>query len=783
MRLAARALRGYIYEWNVRTGDLWFDGALFEITGFTVKEAISMGASWRSRIFPADRAEIARARSKAIAEHAESFSAEYRFAHRDGHYIWIWDHAVALRDQSGSLLQIVGAVLDVSDRKAAQLALRASERRYRAAVTATSDIQWTLDALGQMRGAQHSWQAFSGHTPEQYDGEGWANALHTDDVINTLTTWRAGVLSGTPVSMEFRARRHDGVYRHFSMHAVPVHDEHGQLVEWVCVSRDVTEERATTRALREATQRLQLALDAASIGMWDWDPATDHITWNRQCHVVTGLSENDFDGSSAAIARLLQPVDCKRLRALIHETQTSGRACGAEFQLHSGDGQPRWVALQASTVTDATGPAMRAVGTLIDITDRKKAESQQQALLEAERAARTSIESAAHLKDDFLSTISHELRTPLNAMLGWATLLQRPDMQPSAMAKGLQIIERNGKLQAQLINDLMDADRLMSGKFDFELQRLNLNDAVRAALDSLAPTFANKSVQLQLDLCDDGSLVDADFRRFQQVMVNLLSNAAKFSAAGGTVIVRTYREGSRSCVEVRDHGEGIAAEFLPFVFDRFRQAERGSARRHGGLGLGLAISKQIVGYFGGSLVAESAGVDQGATFRVTLPSASEASKATAASQHSAAAASPALQADCLGGVRVLVVDDEPEALDFITRLLREQGAEVLAVNGAAKALETIDQTIDAVNLLISDIGMSDLNGYTLLRALREQRKLSPTQLPAMALTAFARETDRRTALAEGFQDYLTKPFEATELIRRVYALTHPQSHLIGMTNR
>jgi PAS domain S-box-containing protein len=773
LQLATRALRGYVYDWDVATGHVWRGGAFEDITGFALDEVPPTAEFWGECILPEDRERTARERGAAIATNAESFSAEYRVRHKNGHPVWIWDHSVGVRDADGKLVRVVGNVLDISARKHIEGALRDSERRFRAAVAATSDIFWTTDATGELRRPQPGWSEFTGQSEQEYAGTGWAAAVHPEDATLATVAWRAAVAAGKPYSFENRLRRHDGAYRRFAIRAVPVHDDEGHVVEWVGVHRDITEQRMLETELRETSQRLELAMTAANIGIWSWGPRTQQIRWSAQCHEISGVSQAEFEASHRAFERRVLPEDLARFRSLVDGTRGS-MSTPVEFRFRRPDGTIRWAESCAVRLRDGNGEPHQAVGTLLDVTERKDWEARQEALLDAERAARAILAGTAQLKDDFLATISHELRTPLNAMLGWAALLRRPTATSATIAHGLAIIERNGRLQARLIDDLFDANRLMSGKFDFDVAPLDPQATVRAAIDAALPLAQSKQQRIAIESGEDGSVVNADARRLQQVIGNLLSNAMKFSPADSLITVRTRVDGLHWICEVQDHGEGISRDFLPHVFDRFRQAESGRSRRHGGLGLGLAISRQIVSHLGGDLTAASDGPGCGATFRLKLPISSAIPTLDAATELTNTFPQLALRNEALAGLRILAVDDEPEALEYLTRILAEQGAAVESAMSAEAALEKFDAHEQRFDVLISDIGMPVLNGYDLVRRVRE-RGLSEQQLPAVAVTAFARDEDRRVALRNGFQRHIAKPVEASELIRTVRAVARSRA--------
>jgi CheY-like chemotaxis protein/two-component sensor histidine kinase len=377
------------------------------------------------------------------------------------------------------------------------------------------------------------------------------------------------------------------------------------------------------------------------------------------------------------------------------------------------------------------------------------------------------------MKDEFLATLSHELRTPLNAILGWSQVLLGTDPPDAGtLADGLRTIERNARAQTQLIADLLDMSRIISGKIRLDVQRLDVAAVIEAAVAAVRPGAEAKGVRLQVTLDPVAGPVRGDPGRLQQVLWNLLSNAIKFTPKGGRVQVVLERVNSHLEVVVSDTGEGIRPEFLPHVFERFRQGDASTTRRHGGLGLGLSIVRQLVELHGGSVRAKSPGEGRGATFVVMLPVAAlhEDAEAAAGRGHPAApsaAASPCGEAD-LTGVRVLVVDDEPDARDLVRRFLERCGARVRLAGSAAEALEVL--AADAPDVLISDIGMPGVDGYDLLRRVRALPDPAARRTPAVALTAFARSEDRTRAMLAGYNVHLSKPLEPAELAATVASL-------------
>ena len=396
---------------------------------------------------------------------------------------------------------------------------------------------------------------------------------------------------------------------------------------------------------------------------------------------------------------------------------------------------------------------------------RKEAEDEREARIASERAARAEAERASRLKDDFLATLSHELRTPLNAILGWSQILRRSRRGPEDIEKGLEIIERNTRLQVQLISDLLDISRVVSGKIRLDLAAVDLRATLKAAVDTLRPTAEAKGVHLEEAL--EPVTSRGDPARLQQVAWNLLSNAIKFTPRGGHIHVTLARAGERAVFRVRDTGQGISPDFLPCIFERFRQADPSAARRHGGLGIGLAVVHHIVELHGGRVSASSDGEGRGAIFVVELP----LEEARARSGEAADAWPEEASEAQLQGLRVLVVDDAADARGYVQRILEEREVEVRSASSVSEALAAVAEL--APDILVSDIGMPDEDGYALIRQIRGHHEDGIRDLPAVALTAFARAEDRARALAAGYQLHVSKPLEPAELLAALARLAGP----------
>ncbi|MFL6194804.1 MAG: ATP-binding protein, partial [Thermoanaerobaculia bacterium] len=438
-----------------------------------------------------------------------------------------------------------------------------------------------------------------------------------------------------------------------------------------------------------------------------------------------------------------------------------------EFRFVRKDGSILWTYCSATPLLDASGRFLGSFAMVIDITDRRRAEAERAEMLAREQAARAEAEEANRIKDEFLATVSHELRTPLSAMIGWVHLLRTGSLDAASTERALETIDRNIRAQSQLIDDILDVSRIIRGNLKLALSPIDLAAILHDTAESLRPTAQAKGVALHIVLEAPESRLTGDPDRLQQVVWNLLSNAVKFTPRGGGVEIRLSRQGDDLRLEVTDTGEGIEPEFLPYVFERFRQADGSMTRVHGGLGLGLAIVRHLVELHGGTATASSPGPGQGSRFVVTLPALPALSVSEAPAPASAEApASPSAQA--LAGLRLLVVDDHQDTCDATALMLSRFGAQVATANSVPEALESIDRAIPDV--LIADLGMPGEDGYELIRHVRSRPPWRGGSLPAVALTAYARPEDRERSFAAGYQMHLSKPADADEIVAAVASL-------------
>lgn len=432
----------------------------------------------------------------------------------------------------------------------------------------------------------------------------------------------------------------------------------------------------------------------------------------------------------------------------------------------ASDASYRWQLARGLPLKDEQGIVVKWFGTCTDIHEQKRILEERAHLLELEQVARAKAETANRIKDEFLAVLSHELRTPLNAILGWSKLLQTRRLDQTKTSEALATIERNATLQVQLIEDLLDISRILQGKLTLNITKINLESTVLSALETMQLAAETKLIDVNTVFEANVGQVMGDSTRLQQVVWNLLTNAIKFTPKGGKVEVRLEQADGYAQIIVSDTGKGISADFLPFVFDYFRQADSTSTRNFGGLGLGLAIVRNIIEMHGGMVKADSHGEGKGAIFTVSLPLLPDKTQRLKDEQNY-----PTLLAHNslpLAGIQVLVVDDDADSRDLIAFVLEQDGAFVIAVSSAYEALQTLAEV--KPNVLVSDISMPDIDGYMLIHQVRNLTPEQGGQIPAIALTAFARNDDQQEALKAGFQMHLSKPLNPEKLIAAIVQL-------------
>lgn len=608
----------------------------------------------------------------------------------------------------------------------------------------------------------------------------YVNKTGSDAGLDKLRVWSGLEAACREVMVSGKSRCHEFVLdtaagkRFLEAQLIPEFSPTGTIVGLIGVTTDWSERKWAQDELAASEERYRtLIAQVKNYAIFAVDLEGRATTWNEGVERVLGWPREEFLGLPTE--RLLPPEDLasgvrrRELQRAAEEGSTSN-----DRWLRRKDGTPIYASGMTSRVVDSAGHIVGFSEVLRDRTAWKLAQDERDILLESERKARQDAEEANRLKDEFLATLSHELRSPLNAIVGWVHVVRRHTETIPEVARGLAVIERNARVQSQIINDLLDMSRIMTGKVQLSARSMSLQKVIAAALDAIRPAAEAKEITLSTHLEPGVDRIRGDSNRLQQIMWNLLTNAVKFTPVGGTVQVLVERADGHIEICVQDNGVGINSAFLPFVFDRFRHADAATPGAQGGLGLGLSIVKSLIELHGGTVRAKSAGEGHGASFVISLPSPHHGEPQETLEQRSAPAAFSLANLPRLDGVAALIVDDEADSLLFSGRLLEERGARVLLAVDVQQALETLRS--EPVDILISDIGMAHEDGYQLIAQLRGSADARAARIPAIAVTAYARAEDRQRMLLAGFQMHISKPIEPQELIAGI-------ASLVGVTSR
>ncbi len=825
LRVAISASKMGTWDWNLLTGEVvWSEGHEL-LFGLEKGSFAGTYAAFFACVHPDDRASVSQALTFALQNKVE-YQHEFRVVWPDGSLHWIAGRGQFFDDDRGKSVRSIGVVWDITDRKLSSARIQESEENLRFALEAANTVAFTWDvASGEVRRSSNA-ETNIGFGPDSTVGtfDEKKNAVHPEDRDSFLADLDAALSGAGVYDSEHRHILPDGSVIWLHDKGRVSFDASGKPVRLFGVAIDITDrkqleydrsrakarERSYLRRLQQLTSAsvainstlsvaeiIQLAADSArqilevhqvavnlspaanwEAGISKFSMSEKYAQWQDYCE------EPDGTGIYREVCQQQQPM---RMTQSELEAHPSWRGFG-----NAGNHPPMrgWLAVPL-TARDG-----RNLG-LIQLSDKYEGEfgeDDESILMQWAQAVSAAIDNARlyeesqqanRMKDEFLATLSHELRSPLNAILGWAQLLQNRSFSPAVTARALSTIERNAKLQTQLIEDLLDISRIIRGKLTLNPSPVNLISMVEGAVNTVGLAADAKSIELRLaivdldletaEFCQPGEfsgnpesglnprfLVSGDPGRLQQVIWNLLTNAIKFTPRGGRVEIRLQRLAEEVELAVTDTGIGIAGNFLPYVFESFRQADATITRNHSGLGLGLAIVRQLVELHGGAVWASSPGLDMGSTFTFRLPSIPVSSLAREEALVLAGGAN-------LLGVKILVVDDEVDSREFMMFVLADSGAGVRAASSAAEAFELASEFVPDV--LVSDIGMPEEDGYSLLLRLRSWKTESGGNLRAIALTAYARDEDRDRALKAGFDRHLAKPVLPDLLVEAIVGLT------------
>ena len=668
-----------------------------------------------------------------------------------------------LLDVNGEIIGITCASINITDRKQVELALRQSQTTLNAFIASSPigiaffdrDLRYVHanDALAAIDGVPLS--EHLGRTVWEVIPQ-WASIVAP--ILQQVMQTKQPLLNQEVVV----ATNPSGVVRHALVNYFPVYLPDGEVLGLGVTSMDITERRRTEQALRRSEERLrisqELSLDAFTIldSVRDETGAIVDFVWTYLNPKAAELLQRPVENLIGQ--RLLEVLPGDRAKTELFERYVRVVETGIAHDLelsYNTNGIMGWFRNMAVKLEDGVAIS------LTDITQRKRSEAEREQLLLREQAARAEAEAANRIKDEFLAVLSHELRSPLNPILGWSQLLQTGKLDQQASRRALETIERNAKLQTQLIEDLLDVSRILRGKLVLNIYPVNLVTAIESALETVQLAAQAKQIQIQIITTLDNVQVSGDAARLQQIVWNLLSNAVKFTPEGGDIKIYLEQISNYAQISVNDTGKGINPEFLPYVFDYFRQEDGTTTRKFGGLGLGLAIVRHLTELHGGTVHAASPGEGQGATFTVRLPLMAF----VPASEPEIATAAPSVD---FSQLRILVVDDEEDMRELVKVILEQQGAQVTLAATAAEVLMLFE--CQPPDILVSDIGMPEVDGYMLMQQIRQRSQKQGGLIRAIALSAYAGEYDQQQALKVGFQKHIPKPVEPEALVNAISEL-------------
>ncbi|MEH2264848.1 PAS domain-containing hybrid sensor histidine kinase/response regulator [Nostoc sp.] len=769
LRLALEVSQMGLWDWNLITNKVTWSENYEMLFGLIPSSLDGPYETFQKCVYPEDKQSVMQGIGHALAQKTD-YNDEFRIVRSDQSVHWISAKGKFIYNDGGQAVRMIGVCMETTVCKQAEESTRELTTQVQeqanilnAILTASVDHIYIFNRRGCYKYVSRDAAIILGFQPQDIIGKTLQELDLPTDLVEQVDNQRQAVMrTGQPIKDECKYVTPDGV--HYYEYILTALRNFDQSIEGVIiVSRDITEHKRAEKLLRESEARFRRLFESNLIGVAFWNVDGFVIDANDAFLQLAGYTHEEFATLGKINWRELTPIEYKHLddRAIL-EVQTTGISKIFEKEYIHRDGKRVPIVLGIALLNDSED---NGVAFVLDITDRKLAEKECDRLLECERTARQQAEIANTIKDEFLAVLSHELRTPLNSILGWSKMLRTRKFDEHTTNRALETIERNAKLQTQLIEDLLDVSRILQGKLNLNICPVSLVMVVEAALETVRLAAEANSIQIKTIFDPNLGQVMGDPNRLQQVVWNLLSNAVKFTPAEGRVEIRLMEVGNQIQIQVRDTGKGINPDFLPYVFDYFRQADGTTTRTFGGLGLGLAIVRKVVEMHGGKVQAESLGEGLGATFSVELPLLVR-SEQVRWQENEYLDCEP--ESSLLSNTQVLVVDDEPDIRDLVSFILQDYGVEVTAVSSAQEALQALSESIP--DILISDIGMPKTDGYMLMREVRSRSPQQGGHVPAIALTAYAGEMNQQQALAAGFQMHISKPVDPDVLVKAIVDL-------------
>ncbi len=678
-------------------------------------------------------------------------------------------------DESGKVAYVIHQVEDITRKIKTEQILLESEDRYQLISRATNDAIWDWNLETDYVWWNEGVKTIFGYAQNEIDNTAkwWYEHIHPEDRERVVHGIHTVIEKGGNWSDEYRFLKSDGGFKYVFDRGFILHKE-GKPVRMLGAMQDITARKKAVAENLISQERLQIVLEASKLGLWYCDLPFDILNWSETTKEHFWFQADQVVTIDLFYERL-HPEDRELTRRAIEESVEEQTQYDIEYRtVNPLNGKFKWIRAIGRGFYDENKNPLRFDGITMDITDDKLVEAERENLLWREKNARAEAETANRLKDDFLATLSHELRTPLTSILGWSRMLATDQLDDEKAKRALQTIERNAKSQSQLIEDILDVSRIISGKMRLTVRPVDLTDVIESAIDSVRPAADAKEIRIQRVLDSGVGLISGDSDRLQQVIWNLLSNAIKFTPKGGRVQVKLERVNSHVELTIADNGSGIDAETIPFIFERFRQSDSSTTRTHGGLGLGLAIVRHLVELHGGVVSAASEGIGKGTVFTISFPlSVVRSDSKSRDEERIHPTADKKIEFSCppeLKNLRILIVDDEADTRALLSSIFESCDAKIVDASSVGEALTALEN--DKFDVLVSDIGMPNQSGYELIEKLRKLPPEKNGRIPAVALTAYARVEDRMRALSAGFQMHVPKPIEPAELIMIIKSLTN-----------
>ena len=732
-----------VFVSDLRGKILLANEAVSELLGFREDEVLEQSLS---RFVSLDEARELMVALREVVERGVTRNVRLNPHSASGAVIPTTLNASALRGPAGEVIGVIGILRDMRE-------LDKARAYAESLIKNAPDPVFVSDLQGKILQANDAVSELLGFRKDEVPEQSLSRLVSLAEAHELMVALREVVDRGVTRNVRLNPRSASGEVIPTTLNASALRGPQGEVIGVIGILRDM---RELDKARAYAESLIKNAPDPVFVS----DLQGKILQANDAVYTLLGFRTAEVVEQS--LSRFISVDEAREFMAALREVVARGVTRNARLNPRSASGEIIPTTLNASALRDVDGTVIGAIGVLRDMRAYE-------IVVRDLEESRRKLDEANRAKDEFLATLSHELRTPLNAILGWVGLLRSGTLDAASASRGPEVIERNSRLLAQLIEDLLDVSRIVTGKLRLEARSVDLVSVIVAAMEAVQTAAEAKGIRLETSLDAALGPISADPNRLQQVVWNLLTNAIKFTATGGRVDIRLERAGSTARITVSDTGQGIRPELLPFVFDRFRQGETSIGRRYGGLGLGLAIVRHIVELHGGVVRAESAGESRGAIFMVDLPVAPTVSGEVAPvpARHrddSAADVRPV----SLRGVRVLVVDDEADARELMRMILRSSGADVMAAACAEEALEQVEQWHP--DILVSDIGLPGDDGYVLIQKLRQRQGDYGRSMPALAVTAYARAEDRTRALSAGFQLHVAKPLEPADFVAAIARL-------------